>query len=977
MKTWISDEDHLPFVGRFKQLDQLRQILQTVQTGHVQIVFVQGEAGIGKTRIIKVAVSEAVRNNWLVIHGRSQTIGEGLAFAPVIEALRTALLHLDVMQKLQVREAYLYLNVLFPDLGGPLPVPLLNPAMEQTRMFETLRLFTVHLAEEQPLIFFLDDLPEADSETLKWLQYCVQHTDHGRILFIATCRTPQEGTNKVFHQLKQNIKRHRHFHTIQLDPLSDPESMELIRTQLEGQVSDSILRSLYARTLGIPLYILEVVHTFVQSNVLQIKKGNWSLQDKIDKHLPLRITSLFEQHIDQLMMAEQDLLTLLAASDGTIPWKILLEASGLDAAAFTQSILVLLQRSFIREESEDQELEYGFRHPLIKAIAHARVSRTVLRQGHRRLAAAWFDHDVSRAAMHILASGNPDDEVSSARLLYDAGKRDLSLHSYKTAAEYLKHAEQLIQHRTDATSADILWQIKLTICETLAYMEQSQEALRLLDKLYHEASEAGRKIHLKRLMVWLETGHSHERCLHHIVEGLEQWNGQSENDDVIYLLNERVFNDLNYGNLAEADKSLRALQAYEEKFPSARTTVLCLAREAHIALMSWNIHSIALSRTDALLSKANQLGEPELIYDIYCLMGCVALHQGVHSTALRYATECTDLVRRNGMVIHEVSVRIVGMSALFLRGDWEEAVQEAEAVELKARQNGIQAVVLCTLELRGLVFVLQGNQEKGFALLREAEKLSRQVFPEVGPSTDPRSLHAINAVTQLMQQEALAHPVREPIVVHWYNTHALQPLMKLIEGLWLLKAELEEPVAALVNQLRAGACEQQKGYVNGIIDLLSGLLALKNEDVQAAREQLARARSTFEALRTPFELAIAGTAVACTMESKQALIVINKSVEEFYRLGALTCVDWARSLPFSPHDVNTAYTQTRLLDPLTAREEEILHKLATGLTNKEIASTFGLTEGTVKIHVFNLYSKLGVKRRTQAIVRGKELRLLE
>ncbi|MGE5703550.1 MAG: helix-turn-helix transcriptional regulator [Clostridia bacterium] len=976
MKTWISDEDHLPFVGRFTQLEQIQQILKKVQTGQVQIVFVKGEAGIGKTRLIKVAVSEAVRNKWFVIHGRSQTIGEGLAFAPVIEAFRTALLHLDVMQKMRVREAFPYLNVFFPDLGGPLPVPLQNPAMEQTRMFETLRLFTLHLANEQPVIFFLDDLPKADAETLKWLQYCVQYTDRGRIMFIATCRTPQEDANNAFLQLEQNMKMLRHFHTIQLDLLSDSESMELIRTQLDGQVPDRISQSLHSQTLGIPLYILEVVHTFVQSNVLHIQNGSWVLPDEADQHVPLRITSLFEQHMDQLMMTEQHLLTLLAASDETIPCKILVKASGLDATAFTQSILVLLQKNLIREELKDKELEYGYRHPLIKAIAHSRVSQTVLRQGHRRLAAAWFDHDISRAAKHILASGNPDDEVSTAKLLYDAGKRDLTIHSYKTAAEYLKHAEQLIQHRTDPASVDLLWKIKLAFCETLAYLQQPHMALQLLDDLYHEASEAETKIHLKRLIVLIETSRSHERCLHHIEEGLKQWDGQSENDDVIYLLNERVFNDLNYGKLADAKKSLQALQAYDEKFPSARTTVLCLAREAHIALMTWNSPAIALSQADALLRETHKLREPELLYDIYCLMGYAALHQGDFSTALRYSTECTDLVRRNGMVIHEISVRIVGMSALFLRGDWEEAVQEAEAVEVIARQHGVQAVVLCTLDLKGLVHVLKGNQEKGFTLFQESEKLSRQVFPEGGPSTDPRSMHVIDAVAQLMRQEELSNPVRDPLAVYWYKTHGMQLFLKLIEGLWLLKAGLTDSMEALLDQLRAGVSEQQISYVNGIIDILSGLLALKNEDVQAAREKLARARSTFEALRTPFELAIAETAVACTLEPEQAKVAINQSVKRFRRLGAQPFVDWAESLPFSPHEKPPS-AQPMLLDPLTAREEGILQKLASGLTNKEIALTFGLTEGTVKIHVFNLYSKLGVKRRTQAIARAKELQLLK
>jgi DNA-binding NarL/FixJ family response regulator len=65
-----------------------------------------------------------------------------------------------------------------------------------------------------------------------------------------------------------------------------------------------------------------------------------------------------------------------------------------------------------------------------------------------------------------------------------------------------------------------------------------------------------------------------------------------------------------------------------------------------------------------------------------------------------------------------------------------------------------------------------------------------------------------------------------------------------------------------------------------------------------------------------------------------------------------------------------------LIDPLTNREIEILLALAEGLSNKEIADRFVLTEGTVKNHVFNLYGKLGVQRRGQAIVRARELRIL-
>ncbi|MNC72434.1 CsgBAC operon transcriptional regulatory protein [compost metagenome] len=69
--------------------------------------------------------------------------------------------------------------------------------------------------------------------------------------------------------------------------------------------------------------------------------------------------------------------------------------------------------------------------------------------------------------------------------------------------------------------------------------------------------------------------------------------------------------------------------------------------------------------------------------------------------------------------------------------------------------------------------------------------------------------------------------------------------------------------------------------------------------------------------------------------------------------------------------------EDQLIDSLTYREKEILYSLSDGLSNKEIAERFGITEGTVKSHVFRLYGKLGVKRRAQAIARARELQLLD
>jgi DNA-binding NarL/FixJ family response regulator len=88
--------------------------------------------------------------------------------------------------------------------------------------------------------------------------------------------------------------------------------------------------------------------------------------------------------------------------------------------------------------------------------------------------------------------------------------------------------------------------------------------------------------------------------------------------------------------------------------------------------------------------------------------------------------------------------------------------------------------------------------------------------------------------------------------------------------------------------------------------------------------------------------------------------VAAKVVAEFSRLGGQ----------------KTAVPQQTLVEPLSARELEILAVLASGASNREIANQLFITEGTVKNHVSNILGKLGVRDRTQAALKGKEMGLI-
>jgi LuxR family maltose regulon positive regulatory protein len=88
-------------------------------------------------------------------------------------------------------------------------------------------------------------------------------------------------------------------------------------------------------------------------------------------------------------------------------------------------------------------------------------------------------------------------------------------------------------------------------------------------------------------------------------------------------------------------------------------------------------------------------------------------------------------------------------------------------------------------------------------------------------------------------------------------------------------------------------------------------------------------------------------------------------------LAAFPMAEPEKPEPLRPQDPDSV-----LVEPLSEREIEVLHLIAEGLTNPEIAARLYLSLNTVKVHTRNIYGKLGVNNRTQALAKGRELGIL-
>src|SRR5437868_10663553 len=147
-----------PLVGRSAEMDRLAAQLSRAARRQGCAMFLVGEAGIGKTRLAHEALVLARERGFLVLEGSAYALEDRLAYAPILAAFGPFLRRLDSPRQTRLVSGLPDLGRLFTDLHLPAPLPLGDPALEKTRLFEAVVRLLERLTRESPVLLFLDDL---------------------------------------------------------------------------------------------------------------------------------------------------------------------------------------------------------------------------------------------------------------------------------------------------------------------------------------------------------------------------------------------------------------------------------------------------------------------------------------------------------------------------------------------------------------------------------------------------------------------------------------------------------------------------------------------------------------------------------------------------------------------------------------------------------------------------------------------------
>src|SRR5262249_30621304 len=272
-------------VGREAELLQLQTVCETALRGERQIVFVTGEAGVGKTTLVD-ALLAPLRDRAHVPLTSGQCVGQygpGAAYLPLLEATTRLCRgpggerYLEALQ----RSAPSWL-VQLPGLLDPAENALLQQRVHGTsrermlrEMAEAAELFTA----QHGLGLGLEDVHWGDVATLDWLTYMARRREPAKLLILGTYR-PAEAltTSHPLHGAVQELLAHRQCEELRVTPLGEAAIAEYLRGRFgELAFPEALPTTLARRTDGNPLFVVNLVDDLVRQGAVTQAEGEWRI----------------------------------------------------------------------------------------------------------------------------------------------------------------------------------------------------------------------------------------------------------------------------------------------------------------------------------------------------------------------------------------------------------------------------------------------------------------------------------------------------------------------------------------------------------------------------------------------------------------------------------------------------------------------------------------------------------------------------
>jgi len=729
----------IPLVNRVEEMKLLKEAVDRTIQGVGGLVFLYGEAGIGKTRLARELRAYAHLRGMQVLYGRCPGLFKMDGVPPHIlwsEVIRDYLENSSPEQLYRVIGYYpAEVAKLVPEISQKLrAIPQsfpISPEQEQNRLFEAVSQFITNISREAPLLVILDDLQWTDESSLLLLHYLARSVYRTPLLLLGAYRSTDIDSKHPLTPVLTELNRERIPQSVSLKRMSLDDVTEMIKQILEqDDVPTEFCKLVYEKTRGNPFFAEEVIKSLKEEELVYRQENKWKIKEVSSIEFPETVKNVIKARMSRLDDDCQNVLTLASFIGNDFSCEALHEVTGIEENKLLELVERLLKTGLVKHRVIRGEDVCSFADIIVRDVVYEEISPFRRKKLHNvvgcaleKVYAKKIDEHFGELAAHFLESGDKDKALG---YFLKAGDKASKVYANSEAASYFQSALGLLEEKQGELREKVgvlerLGDIKNIVGEYDACIEYWNDALTLWEQL-HEEKEVAR-IHRKMANVlWSKMNKGEEAKQHH-------------------------------------DKALKVL---ENKPESVELAWLCEDIAERISMVGHEGLNEARSWAEKALELAKKLDAQEVAAKSYCSLGEILGWLGDVEICLEYMETALKISLDNNYVEsalfayndlggfhwdyeaafnyyakgHELAKKIGDLwwvswigASLGVRytglGDMNKAialVEESLAFDRKAHNLAHLFVSLCA---RGWIYQIVGEWEKSEQFYNEALSVSQ------------------------------------------------------------------------------------------------------------------------------------------------------------------------------------------------------------------------------------------------------------
>lgn len=439
------------FLGRSAELEQLKTQWEAAARARLA-VFVGGEPGIGKTRLVAEFARAVNAGGGRVLYGRCDEEQE-VPYQPVADIVRAAL------DEVSAGELVTHVNAwggelarLVPDLVSRFPeVPPVStgePRTERWRLFEAVDAFLSDISARAPLLVVVDDLHWAGSPTLALLRHLLRSTRPASVLLLGTYRHTEVDAGHGLASLLADLRRDTTVHRLTLDGLA-AEDVTLLLGSATGTALDdrsvSFARALHQTTQGNPFFIGEVLRHLTAVGALGPERS--LLPEHLETTVPEGVREVVTRRLLRLAATSNRVLAAAAVCGAEFDAGLLEELEEPDAVL--DSLDEAVAARLVTESGTPGH--YSFCHALVRHTIYDQLGPARRARLHRRVGEA-LEHRCGTRGPHVGALARHYAAAAPAGTAAKAA--DYALAAAHAALDQLAFEEAVLLLRTGLSALE-------------------------------------------------------------------------------------------------------------------------------------------------------------------------------------------------------------------------------------------------------------------------------------------------------------------------------------------------------------------------------------------------------------------------------------------------------------------------------------------------------------------------------------------